>query len=779
MQRPEFPPKVRDRAGHARPSIWHAKMVAGPILAAGLIFAVGASADAQSLPSLMSPGDAVVTGFSGATDGASAEARFIDLKGPSMQILSKAGDILTVTDDGGDNPLAKFQVKAGQVGQVFGIALDDNAVGGQNAPNIYLTATSLFGIQIVTPDGDGDGQPDRVKKGDPNATFMDGQFGLQDGSGPGTIYKVDGTSGEVTVFANITLNGKTNSGPGLGNIVFDSQSRQFFVADLDTGMIHRLDLNGVPAEHFDHGNIGRAAAGLAPVAHDDTARMDITSASFDSQAPETWGLAALERRVFGLAVRDGRLYYSVNASVRQVWSVGIREDGAFADNAKLEIEVDGEGDTPMITDLAFDAQGRLFLGQRGGIRSSFDYTVFSPSGGSQVLRYAKDDETGTWQAEPQSYAIGMRPDHLEASGGVAIGNGPGSKSCNMLWSTGDQLQPESVVHGLQGNALNLVRPKNVPPVAAVFADYDGKVNADGSEGYVGDVEVLRVCKSAPTARYIPTSSPAPIPLGGGYLVPSHWKYGSDGHSKIRSHRKYGSWGHTKRRSHWKHASRVHTKRRSHWKHASRVHTKRRSHWKHASRVHTKRRSHWKHASRVHTKRRSHWKHASRVHTKRRSHWKHASRVHTKRRSHWKHASRVHTKRRSHWKHASRVHTKRRSHWKHASRVHTKRRSHWKHASRVHTKRRSHWKHASRVHSKRRSHWKKASRHHSRRISRGVNHNRRISRGATHNRRISAHRVPRRVKRFRTLRDRRLQGPQRVRPLRFNRIRSSRRGGTRR
>ena len=441
------------------------------------------------------------------------------------------------------------------------------------------------------------------------------------------------------------------------------------------------------------------AAGITPVLHSASSRMNIQSPAFNSEDPATWGLAKPERRVWGLAVNAGRLYYAVNNSTREIWSVGLAQDGSFTTDVRLEIVVPQGNDNPLVTDIAFDKRGRIYLAQRGSMESRFDYSVFAKASVSNTLRYSRDPSTGGWIQTPDSYAIGKPADHLEASGGIAIGNRQG-RSCDYLWSTGDTLEPQQVVHGIQGNAISLVRPANTPPVQATFTVYDNRANKDGTQGHVGDVEVLRDCQSVP-------------PVG---IVPIHWKSGSSAHSKSWSHQKYGSSVHAKSRSHWKYASHVHTKRRSHWKHASNEHSKRRSHWKFASHVHTKRRSHWKHASNEHSKRRSHWKFASHVHTKRRSHWKHASNEHSKRRSHWKFASHVHTKRRSHWKHASNEHSKRRSHFKLASKVHTKKRSHFKIASRVHTKQRSHFKTASRVHTKRRSHFKIASRVHTKRRS---------------------------------------------------------------
>ena len=121
---------------------------------AGLYFD-GSPAHAQS--PVLQQGDGVITGFSGVAVPNTAfppgvnplDKILIDPEGPSAQILRLApqgplqGQLLTPS---------VFKLKARDVGQVFGVALDDAPV-----KNIYLAATSAFGLQIVTPDTDGDG----------------------------------------------------------------------------------------------------------------------------------------------------------------------------------------------------------------------------------------------------------------------------------------------------------------------------------------------------------------------------------------------------------------------------------------------------------------------------------------------------------------------------------------------------------------------------------------------------------------------------------------------
>jgi hypothetical protein len=46
------------------------------------------------------------------------------------------------------------------------------------------------------------------------------------------------------LFANVTLDGRTNSGAALGGIAYNSRSKSLFVADRETGFIHRFNMSG-------------------------------------------------------------------------------------------------------------------------------------------------------------------------------------------------------------------------------------------------------------------------------------------------------------------------------------------------------------------------------------------------------------------------------------------------------------------------------------------------------------------------------------------------------
>lgn len=222
----------------------------------------GGAAAQQAQNGVYAPGEAVVTGFSGvlrpivsAPGKDPAGETFIDPTGPSLRIvdLRRMGGPPAAQVVGALKPIT---IPAALVGQVFGVALDDNS-----PPNIYAAATSAYGLAIAAPGPDG--QPQHVRVGEPNATFMPGQWGP--GGGPGSIWKIDGVTGEVSLFANVMLGDRTNSGPALGGLAFDPDSNSLFVADRETGFIHRFGMDGRDRGRYGHGVTGRVAQGLQRV----------------------------------------------------------------------------------------------------------------------------------------------------------------------------------------------------------------------------------------------------------------------------------------------------------------------------------------------------------------------------------------------------------------------------------------------------------------------------------------------------------------------------------
>jgi len=504
-----------------------------------LALALGGPASAQPPAGVYAPGEAAVTGFSGAVrpseiaPGQDPDAQtFIDPEGPSLRVvdLGRMGGPPAAQFVGAPKP---FTVSAKWIGQVFGVALDDNSPA-----NIYVAATSAYGLAIVAPGPDG--RPQHIGSGAAGATFMPAQWGPR--GGPGSIWRIDGATGQVTLFADVVTGGKANSGAALGALAYDPGTKSLFVADRETGLIHRFGLNGADLGVYDHGVAGPAAVGLPPAPAKAAPGVDIASPAFDSARPETWGYAAPERRVFGLATHDHRLYYAVADGLR-VWSVGLNADGSFGSDARIEVAAPPAAGPTEISRITFDDEGRMYLAERPAPTGAQDFEAVAAPAIGRVLRYAVIGVTATkqpiWQPLLDEYAVGFPEDFRNDNGGVAIGysyDGAGRldlRSCGgFLWTTGEQLRNATdpklaaslgqkdalAINGLQGNPVWRIRRDDEPPRISYFVDYADAPFDPLARGHMGDIAILRACVEQP-AQLLPGAFPPgaprlPPPSGG-------------------------------------------------------------------------------------------------------------------------------------------------------------------------------------------------------------------------------------------------------------------------
>ena len=515
--------------------------LAGIALLIAVIANLGTASAQTSSAGIATAGNAVVTGFSGAPPPQQiapgedpGDATFIDPNGPSVQVfdLHALGAPPQAQVIGAPVPLV---VTAAQVGQVFGVALDN-----ATPPDIYVAATSVYGLPIVV--GGQGGTPKRLHQGAPGAAFMAGLFGpAAQGAGPGSIWRIDGVSGAVTLFANVTLASVINSGPALGGLAFDPASNSLFAADRQTGMIHRFNLSGAEIGRYDHGVQGLAATGQPQVPYAPSS-LDITSAKFSSDKPETWGYAPPQRRIFGLAVRAGRLYYAVTQDL-QIWSVGIAPDGSFGNDARMEVQVPLAAGPTEVSKIAFDDNGDMILAERAAPTGDYALATLAQPGIGRVLRYAPVPRG--WQPAPDRYAIGFPDPNSNDNGGVAVGYGYDANgnldraSCGgFVWSTGEDLRNSANsnlatvlaangslhLNGLQGNGIDLVVPANVPPLQAYFVDYNAQFADPGVHGYLGDIAIPRTCGQSAVpehrAQLLPPGLSPPGLVPPGYVPPA-------------------------------------------------------------------------------------------------------------------------------------------------------------------------------------------------------------------------------------------------------------------
>ncbi|MBZ0208330.1 MAG: DUF11 domain-containing protein [Hyphomicrobium sp.] len=444
------------------------------VSAAGLALTLSSGVDTAQAAEAMQPGEAYVTRFSGTT---SADGKtVIDLKGTVGSIVDVRNPSQPPQGHHWLNEPQRHKITAGETGQVFGVALDDAA-----SPNIFLTATSAFGLHRTSD-------------------WMAGMWGP--GGGPGTVWKLSPDTGYKPVaFATIGVDGRANTGAALGNIAYDKWYHQFYVSDLESGLIHRLSPDGTDLGQFDQGVTGRASfidaatgqqMSLPTVAFDPATSAHVTDCkegAFD-RTPSCWNLADFRRRVWGLGVRKDaesgqvRLYYAVWSSQalgskdfasaseeekrNSVWSVAIKADGEF-DPGSVRREyflpdfftdsaaIARSGRSNPVSDIAFckcKDEKTMLVAERGGVRNlGLDAEEpFANPHESRVLAYELNDK-GVWQLKGR-YDIGhydRKNDgqaflRVNGSGGVDYGFGYGvewhidtARPDETVWMTGGTL----------------------------------------------------------------------------------------------------------------------------------------------------------------------------------------------------------------------------------------------------------------------------------------------------------------------------------------------------
>lgn len=483
----------------------------------------------------LQPGEAYLTRFSGSVPGAA---------GPMIDTAGTVGSIVDVRrparppqgEHWVDEP-QRLPVTAGEIGQVFGVVLD-----GASPPNVYLSATAAFGLHTVA-----------------GGQWMPGMWGR---GGPGTIWRLDAATGyRPQPFADVKLNGRPNSGAALGNMAFDKTTRQIYVSDLETGMIHRLDTaSGADLGTWDHGTAGRgsfvdAATGkpgaLPPIAFDPGSRAQISDCAagpFD-KTPACWNLAASGRRVWGVGVRvepgstNRRLFYAVwsgpgagsgweslpeDEKRSAVWSVGLGPDGAFlAGDVRREFvlpdffsegkDVAQAGYSRPVSDITFSecaSKPVMLVSERGGHRNLGLGVpqAFAFPHEARTLRFEMD-QAGNWQPVGR-YDIGFYDRRKEGvpymrancAGGAAFGYGyktdfseiDRSSPGEFVWITGDSLcSPEGPC-----------RMPGAPEGAAQPASAQ-EAGADGSE-----VHGLQGLSEAAADALVPNGAFAAYPQNG-------------------------------------------------------------------------------------------------------------------------------------------------------------------------------------------------------------------------------------------------------------------------
>ncbi len=352
------------------------------------------------------------------------------------------------------------------LGEVFGVTLDSSA-----APNIFLSATSIYWRPATS------------------------SYNMPHGYG--AVVRLDSTTGAIST---ISLPNGLNSagiGPGLGNLCHAEIATKnwLYVSNFEDGKIYKVQANPLlnTGTTFDHGMVGPPTLTPAkPALPDDAVAGRMTQ---------------LGRRVWGVRVHLGRLYYGVwrsnwstpNGDRNEIWSLAL--DPANGDflpaTVRRELELplyrtEAWAAAPSCID--FDPAGNLFVAER--------YTGDGFVGarrirhGARVLKFMAP----TWTAAPQTFFIG---DFFDPALGTINGSnsagGVGIACDGSVWATGDFWK--SGASNAAGNTKYLYGLEHVPAAGNAtpphytnvhYIDADGNTTA-GDKTFIGSCHHFRVC----------------------------------------------------------------------------------------------------------------------------------------------------------------------------------------------------------------------------------------------------------------------------------------------
>lgn len=323
------------------------------------------------------------------------------------------------------------------IGQVFGIAIDDSE-------NIFLAASNIY-QQGVFPT--------------PPGNLL-----------PGQVYKCSAPTWNATPVFSVPNSGGTLN--GIGNIAYDKLNNQLLVSNLENGMIYRFDTNGVQL-----------------------------GTPYDPWSPDTGGagIATQEEQVWGIGVNyEGgivKLYYARVALApnpeRSIYSVTLNADGSFPAITNDVLEISNvSGNQDVITDIAFSSSmNEMLISERGNPHSA-KVLSYSRLGGnwSANLQYfvggnaANDGENSAGGVD---FAFGEIDEDI------------GSECDSFFWASGNFMGPNNVlgkVYGLQGVAYSGNNSESAPsPTGSnetdIFIDFNGSYTTL-EKNTIGDVETF-------------------------------------------------------------------------------------------------------------------------------------------------------------------------------------------------------------------------------------------------------------------------------------------------
>ena len=376
------------------------------------------------------------------------------------------------------------------IGNVFGLEINEFT------SEVFVTASSNYGSSYF-------GQTAVLQYGSIGG-------GANNLNAAGTVYVIDPTTGQPSVFAQLPQQLTTishrdcefdntsttrNTGVGLGNITYDVAHNQYFVSNVEDGRIYRISSCGVVLDSYD------------PLTYDDGVA----------------GISLLEEVPYGLAVEPGgsRLFFGTSDAVAGnnfagvgnpgVYSIDLNADGTFAgtlDNTYLPPGITsnyvgtetlhrtiptGSGSsftdetTYFISDLEFTPNGDLLVGIRTGCYLTW-FSSYNHYGETDLLR-ANGSLYSTLVVEFDISSLSGAADEDSYGGVTAYTNSSGTV---IYAASSSDIIDEDGPHGIA--YFEATSATGQPLAAFSYGITDNLGNGD-PKGVGGDVEAFSSCQT--------------------------------------------------------------------------------------------------------------------------------------------------------------------------------------------------------------------------------------------------------------------------------------------
>ncbi|MCB0641804.1 MAG: hypothetical protein KDC44_09205, partial [Phaeodactylibacter sp.] len=368
------------------------------------------------------------------------------------------------------------------IGNIFGLTID-------HCGNVYAAASSNYASVFFFT-------PSLLRYGELGG-------GANDLAAAGTIYKIDAQTAQASPWVVLPQQAYSfehhdcegfqtfsrTTGPGLGNLTFNHDTRNFYVSNFEDGRIYRIDTLGTIVETYDpfdldNGNPGPPDLIETPYAL--TVKNDGTELFFGTMG--TGDFAGNPAGVYSIPLNpDGSFVGTVDNSSMPA--------GATWDNLvgseTFHASVDYFG-TCYISGMEFTPDDRLLVGQRIGcnnvIQGSYNHQgkthLFSDNGSGlySVLDGIIVSSAGVFAP-------------TNAYGGVSYFELPGGE-VQYVMSNGDMLS-EQGPHGIVVSPENVFGSFGSPASPQGVIAYNDPSVTDDPKGIGGDVFVFKRCSCEP------------------------------------------------------------------------------------------------------------------------------------------------------------------------------------------------------------------------------------------------------------------------------------------